>query len=164
MATKVQEVKMLEEFVAQVKDLGDSYLGSLLNDEVVMWFSAQVSADFSCDLLSYVEAQRAASARVRDLVSEASTLRKMMKEAQEKAEKDLDHVRLAVDGLTDALHQKSEQVKELERRLRDGEADNDALEGLVRERDQEIVALKARLFDEMERTRYFESLPVVLKK
>lgn len=137
-----EELAFLQAVIGRVP--ANSYLAALFSDGLVEWFGQQMRWDFSCDLheiatKALADEVEALSAKVR-LESDIMNL-----EARLKAEREATQRAVAVGDET-AEHWRTEAG--YWRREAGSAADEvESLREMLRQRDEQNLALKARLFD-----------------
>lgn len=155
MTTKDQERKALEQIRNIVTGLGeDSYIAAAFEG---CWEVAEdnIENDFACNAMD-----RAAQAAYADMMKRLNEERKEAKEAADKAADQIEFLNTQLDDskkmwqerVQEETHKTAEWVKvtnEMQNTINDRTVEVANLQGVIDEKDLEIMKLKARLYDFM---------------
>lgn len=156
-ALKAEEIEALERFANSVGS--QTYLASLLSKKLLDWFNSRVHDDFSCDLFAdydYTTEQLAtALISVKSYKAEVETLQAKLDYANQSAEDFKSVAAARVEELEKKIFTYATSVGEMTVRIEDLERElafaNARAKSEVAQKDDEIIRLKAKLYDMIEK-------------
>lgn len=149
--TKIEEVAFLQEVQDNCKS--GSYLAGLFTQPMVLWVAEKIGTDEIPDLFEYFTQTEKEKAEAE---LDANTAKNQLKDCQIQ----LASVRTSLEHMVEQKENWKKQCEaeqtagynlsvELNNEIRDGKDEIDSLKSVVEDRDAQITALKAKLYDLM---------------
>ena len=151
--SKQKEINVLKQ-TAEATD-PNSYLAGLYTESMVAWAAMMINQDFLPDIYGAYEREIGASSELRLELHEEKMRNQHIIAQRERdaveAERKLEQVHDWLENQTRLANQALSRVGELEADLYLKQCENEELGEKLAERDDEILRLKAKMFDLMER-------------
>lgn len=141
-STKAEEIQFLKE-IASAAGTG-SYLHSLLSTKLVGWMESQIRDDFGCDLMGNWEL---AEEQLTESTREIRALNTQLNVAHADAKKAKEEHESQIGMIETTLHMLDTQLADMTNQWHQALDEKHELKVLAQDRADEILRLKAALYD-----------------